>query len=190
MSIRNGTAPPPTTFRKKRWDPLLDSERRKFRVQHTPPLSLRQFIRSTITNIPDGKQWKPAGICYVRLVHEDPPPKAPDSLPEISEKPHKESRPSWRPPGIGRWKRPGSPNEETKEKQSEDATDDSQSKATSILRSKQGKKVENPWRPSGHHSHTPVPYFDAPSLRWSTEEIKKSLSKFGPATKNPSTNQK
>ncbi|CAF2018482.1 unnamed protein product [Rotaria magnacalcarata] len=190
MSIRNDTAPLPTTSRKIQWDPLLDSKRHQFRVQTTPPLSLRQFIRSAITVIPDGKQWKPAGVCHVPVVHEDPPPKAPDFLPDISEKSHKKPGPPWRPPGIIRFKRPESPNDKKKEKKSGDSTDDPQSKATSIVRLKHTRKIENPWRPSGHRSHNPVPYFDAPSLRWSIEEIKKSMSESGPTTKNPPTNQK
>ena len=125
---------------RSRWDPLSDSRKHKFRVQSTPPLSIRQFVRSTITVIPGGKPWKPAGIYHVPVVHDDKSPKSSNNLPEIVIKPHKTAR--------------------------------------------------SPWYPSGKPHYEPVPHFDAPSLRWSPQQIRESMPEFIPITKKSPTNQK
>jgi hypothetical protein len=187
MSIRNDTASPPTTSHKNRWDPLLDSERYKFRVQSTPPLSLRQFLRSTITVIPGGKQWKPAGIHHASLFPEDLPHKSQNHLPEIVEKPSKNP---WYPPGPIKYKPSKSPSEENKLHRSKGVITDSRTNTNSNIRSKTSRKVMPQWYPSGNPYHKPVPYFDAPSLRWSSQQIKQSMSEFKTTTNNSSTNHK
>ncbi len=176
MSIRNDTASLPATSRRSRWDPLLDSERHKFRVQSTPPLSLRQFLRSTITVIPGGKQWKPAGIHHASLFPEDLPPKSSNHLPEIDVKPLKNSRRAWYPPGPIKYKRSKSPSEENKLHRSEGVITDSRTNTDSNLRSKATRKAMPIWHPSGKPYYKSVPYFDAPSLRWSSQQIKQSIS--------------
>jgi hypothetical protein len=190
MSIRNETAPLLTTSSKNRWDPLSDSERRKFRVQSTPPLSLRQFLRSTITVIPGGKKWKPGGTYYAPVVHEDPSPKSSNHLPEIVVKPRKNSHPVWYPPGPIKYKRSKSPNQENKLQKSEGVITNSRINTNSNLRSKAIRKLMPRWYPSGNPHYKPVPYFDAPSLRWSSQQIKQSMPEFKPTTNNSSINQK
>jgi hypothetical protein len=190
MSIRNDTAPLPTTSLKNRWDPLLDSERHKFGVQSTPPLSLRQFLRSTITVIPGGKQWKPAGIHHASLISEDLPPKSANHPPQIVIKPCKNSRRPWYPPGPIKYKPSKSPSEENKLHRSEGVITDSRTNTNSNIRSKATRKVMPQWYPSGNPYYEPVPYFDAPSLRWSSQQIKQSMPEFKSTTNNSSTNQK
>ncbi|CAF4921030.1 unnamed protein product [Rotaria sp. Silwood1] len=190
MDIRSETAPLSTTSRRNRWNPLIDSKKRKFRVQNTPPLSLRQSLRSTISVIPDGKQWKPTGVYHVPVVHEDPPPKPPNNLPEIVVKPRKSSQPAWYPPGPNKYKRPKTPSEENKIQKPEEDTNGSRSKTNSNQRSKFTRESSTPWHPSGNRYYEPVPYFDAPSLRWSPQQIKQSLSEFKSTTKNSSRNPK
>ncbi|CAF1137195.1 unnamed protein product [Rotaria sordida] len=187
MSIGHDTAPQSTTSRRNRWDPLSDSERHKFGVQSTPPLSLRQFIRSTITVIPDGKHWKPTGIHHAPVVHEE---QLPNHLPEIVVKPQKNSRPPWCPSGPIKYKRPKSPTAENKRQKSEDVTNDSQSNTNSNLHPKATRKLVKPWNPSGNSYYKPVAYFDPPSLRWSSQQIKQSMPEFKPTIKNSPTNPK
>ncbi|CAF1109988.1 unnamed protein product [Rotaria sordida] len=187
MSIGRNITPQSTTSRRNRWDPLSDSERHKFRVQSAPPLSLRQFLRSTITVIPGGKHWQPAGIYRASVVYEEQPP---NHLPEIVVKPQKNSRPAWCPPGPTKYKRPKSPTAANKRQKSKDVTNDSQSNTNSDLRSKATRKLVTPWHPSGNPYYKPVPYFDPPSLRWSSQQIKQSMPEFKPTIKNSPMNPK
>ena len=190
MSTENETVPQSTKSRRNRWDPLVDSERRKFRVQSTPPLSLRQFLRSTITVVPGGNQWKPSGTYHAPLVYENPPIQSPYDLPTMIMKPRKNSRPAWYPSGPMKYKRPQSPNKNNNEQKSRDVENNSRSDQKSNVQSKVNKKPVTPWRPGGKLYHESVPYFDSPSLRWSPEQVRKFVPEFKQTTKNSPTVQK
>jgi hypothetical protein len=190
MSIGNDTSPLPTTSRRKRWDPLSDGEKHNFRVQSTPPLSLRQFLRSTITIIPGAEQWKPAGIYHAPVYHEYRRPKSQDVLPKILVKSRKSSRPAWYPPGRLQYVRSTSATDENKLHKSGRVTTDSRTNMDPNLRSKATGKSTPPWHPSGNKYYEPIPYFDAPSLRWSLHEIKQSMPELSSRTNNSSMNQK
>ncbi|CAF3868520.1 unnamed protein product, partial [Adineta steineri] len=181
MSIKNNTTSTTTTSRRtRRWDPLVESEKQKFCIQSKPPLSLRQFLRSTITSNSDGKHWKPTGMYHGSLVVEEPPSKAPDTLPKIIIKGRKDSRPVWSPPGVVKFKRPASSKEENKPPKSEHTLTESEDTRVKVT----------PWYPSGNPYYEPVTYFDAPSLRWSSQQIKQSIPEFKSIPNNSSTNPK
>jgi len=188
MSIKNDTAPRSTPSRRNRWDPLADSEKYKFRVQNKPPLSLRQFLRSTIAVNPGGKEWKPAGIYRGTVIPGDPPPKASNDLPKIDVKSRKNSSPVWRPAGSIKYKRPASSKEESKPQESKGVPTESRTNTNSNLRYKSTHELSTPWYPSGSPYYESVPYFDAPSLRWSTQQIKKSMPELRSTTHNSPTN--
>ena len=189
MSIKNDNSSLPTTSHKRHWDPLSDCRTHKFRVQSTPPLSLRQFFRSTITVVPGAEQWKPAGIYHVPIVHEDPTSKSNDSQPEIREKSRKSSQLPWYPAGCVKYVPPASPNN-VKVKKSERITTDSRTDTDSNLLSKSTKETVIPWHPSGNKKYKAVPYFDAPSLRWTLQDVKQSMPQLRTKTNNNSTKQK
>jgi hypothetical protein len=190
MTIENDTSSLPGTSRRSRWDPLLECETHQFHVQHSPPLSLRQFYRSTITVVPDAKHWKPSGIYHAPVLHEDELPKSKDSVPEIRVKSRKSSRPPWYPAGCNKYVRPTSPNDEKNPQKSEPITTNSRPDTSSNLRFRTTKEKKIPWHPSGNKKCEPIPYFDAPSLRWSLRDVKQVMSELESRTNNTPTNQK
>ena len=52
------------------------------------------------------------------------------------------------------------------------------------------KRVSEPvWTPAGKFVHKPVPYFDPPSLRWSLQELLRSMPEMRPQTFHMSTSR-
>ena len=190
MNSNNDTGFLPTKSSKNRWDPLLESKSRKFVVQTIPPLSLRQSVRQTINVSPNQKPWKPYGIYHPPMVYETPPSKQPDPPVKITVKSSKNSPPAWYPPGVAKVNTSKSLNKENTQEKSRDVTNKSESNAEPKQPSKSTVKSVNPWHPSGNRHYKPVPYFDAPSLRWTLPQVKESMSNFMPKPKNSITNSK
>ncbi|CAF2402317.1 unnamed protein product [Rotaria sp. Silwood2] len=177
MAVRSSLSP---TFRTKTirsdGNTLKNSTSYKFRVQSAPPLSLQQFARSVA--IPPGTQsWQPSGVYHPPVFHEylspeirtqpEKPKVEPwiytyrrkHSIPTYTLKNYKETKPKpsepvWQPPGRYIERRPTSLTPERRE---------------------QKRNHEPVWRPPGKTQYKPVPYFDPPNLRWSLQELKKSM---------------
>ncbi|UJR15683.1 hypothetical protein I4U23_002617 [Adineta vaga] len=116
-----------------------------FHVQQTPPLSLQQYARS-IAPIPGADPWFYA---YKRKY----------SIPTYSLKQYKDRKPTppepiWYPVSPYRDKRPTSLSPEKRWQQS----------------------IHEPiWQPTGPIQHKTIPYFDPPNLRWSLQQLLKSV---------------
>ncbi|CAF0868836.1 unnamed protein product [Adineta ricciae] len=127
-----------------------------FEIQQTPPLSLQQYARS-IAPIPGADPWV---YTYKRKY----------SIPTYSLKPYKDmkSKPHesiWHPVSPYREKPPTSLSPEKRWQRS----------------------VREPiWQPSSTIQYKSVPYFDPPALRWSFEQILKSLPNLQADTFDPS----
>ncbi|CAF1151148.1 unnamed protein product [Rotaria sp. Silwood1] len=125
---------------------LKTSTRNNFHIQSIPPLSLQQYLRYASGVIAGGKQWQPSGKYR-------PPPFRLYLSPETRKQPYR-PEPIWHPPGPYRDKRPTSLSPETKKE----------------------KTIQEPvWHPPGPKREKPVPYFDAPSLRWSLQDLLRSM---------------
>ncbi|CAF1317398.1 unnamed protein product [Adineta ricciae] len=125
---KSTTAAHTSTSRPNPWDPLEYCRKHNFSVQSTPPLSIRQYVRSTIRNNHGNGPWKPTGVYHANINIDDR--NSSKVLPDLKPEP---------------------------------------------------RTVVNkgtPWRPSGHRIFKPVPYFDCPSLRWSMEDVKRSMPEF------------
>ena len=155
---------------------LRHSKDYNYHLQTTPPLSFQQYARSTIP-LPGAPQWQKTGIYRPPTFHSYLSPelrKSPEtrpvqpwiyayrrkySIPTYTLKQYKDKKPLppqplWNPTGPYRSKRPTSLSPE--------------------------KKVQQPvhepvWQPTGTMHHKPVPYFDPPRLRWSLQELSKSM---------------
>jgi hypothetical protein len=155
---------------------LKNSTDYNFHIQTAPPLSLQQYARS-IAPIPGAPQWQPSGIYQPPPFHSYLSPatrKKPGipavqpwiyayrrkySIPTYTLKNYKNikpklSEPIWHPPGRYIDKRP-----------------------TSISPEKRWQKpIHEPvWHPPGKPQYKPVPYFDPPNLRWSLQQLLKSM---------------
>ncbi|CAF1214209.1 unnamed protein product [Adineta ricciae] len=187
MSTNNNTSSTSPTRKSQRnvWDPKKESAKQNFRVQEKPPLSLRQFLRSTVTVNPGGQQWKPSGVYNPPVVHDNPTPqKEPEEPPKVVKKDSKDKKPVWYPPGTVKRQELKAPNEENKSEKKENE------KPEEKPRSRSKDKSIRPWRPSGNPEYDPVLYFDPPSLRWSAKQIKSTMPEFQSTSKKSSTNQK
>jgi hypothetical protein len=166
---------------------LKNSTNYNFPIQSTPPLSFQQYARS-ITTLPGAQQWQSPGIYQPPHFHSYLSPeirKKPRipvvqpwiysyrrkySLPSYTLKNYKDikpklSEPIWRPPGHYIDKRP-----------------------TSLSPEKRPQKSihESIWHPPGIPQYKPVPYFDPPNLRWSLQQLLKSMPDLRPKTRHTS----
>lgn len=121
-----------------------------FRIQSAPPLSLQQYVRSTV-HPPGTKKWQTSGKYH-------PPLFTAYLSPAVRPQPKPENR-VWRPPSPYREPRPP-------------AFDPGKRPQPSIC--------EPVWRPAGKTVYEPIPYFDQPNLRWSVQELRRSLSEMTP----------
>ncbi|CAF4780332.1 unnamed protein product, partial [Rotaria magnacalcarata] len=159
-----------------------------FRIQSAPPLSLRQHARSFAT-LPGSQTWRHSGVVHSPHFHaylspekrqQPEPPRVQPwihtyrrkySIPTYALKNYKQAKPKpvepvWHPPGKFEQRPPSSLSPEK------------------IVK----KSVNEPvWRPAGKTVYKPVPYFDAPNLRWSIHDLRKSLGDL--STKTLSTSR-
>ncbi|CAF0796296.1 unnamed protein product [Rotaria sp. Silwood1] len=187
MAVRSSLSP---TFRTKTirsdGNSLKNSTNYKSRVQSAPPLSLQQYARSSA--IPLGtKPWQSPGVYHPPILHaylssevRKQPERAElrkklettqmkpwiyaykrkNSIPtytpnEYQVKKPKPPEPVWHPPGKYVEQQPTSLSPERRVE----------------------KHIHEPaWRPPGRTQYKPVPYFDSPSLRWSLQDLKKSMA--------------
>ena len=129
---------------------IRNTTKTNYQIQSTPPLSIRQFLRATNTDMIIGtKRWQPCGIYH--------PPAFHSYLSPAVRKTPKRSEPIWHSPGCYVDKRPTplSPEKRTE------------------------KTVKEPiWHPPGKVQYQPVPYFDPPCLRWSLQDLSRSMSEM------------
>ncbi|CAF1494472.1 unnamed protein product [Adineta ricciae] len=131
---------------------MKNSTKYKFHIQSAPPLSLQQYIRSTV-HPPNTKRWQTSGKYR-------PPIFTAYLSPEVRREPKPEIR-VWRPPSPYREPRPTAFSPENKPQPS----------------------IHEPaWKPAGKTIYEPIPYFDQPNLRWSVQELRRSLSEMTPRT--------
>jgi hypothetical protein len=182
-----------------------------FRVQSAPPLSLQHFLRASTGVIAGTKQWQHSGKYRqptfrsylspeVRQTkktvepvwrphgkyHEKPPTSlSPEKI--VQERP---SEPVWHPPGKYYEKPPTSlsPEKIVQERPSEPVWHPPskyyEKPPTSLSPEKivPKRSPEPVWHPPGKFQHTPVPYFDPPSLRWSLQDLLRSMPEMRPKT--------
>ncbi|CAF0873470.1 unnamed protein product [Adineta ricciae] len=174
---KNTTAAHTSTSRSNSWDPLEYCRKHNFSVQSTPPLSIRQYVRSTIRNSHGDEPWKPSGIYHAKINNGDrnSSKALPHLKPEPRKEPHQDSRTPWFTAGIHRYVKSASL--ETKEKERQ-RLKDMKNKPKNNTQPRTVVKERIPWRPSGNRIFKPVPYFDCPSLRWSMEDVKRSMPEF------------
>ena len=128
-------------------------------LQKSPPLSIQQFIRSSVGMVNGTKQWVPVGKYH-------PEPFRAYLSPSLQEK-EKVSPPVWKAIGPYREKAPTSLSPQVRP----------------------SEKINAPvWNPPGKVTHQPVPYFDPPSLRWSLQDLRRSVPDSGPPTMNSARN--
>jgi hypothetical protein len=187
-----------------------------FRIQSAPPLSLKQFLRSATGVVVGTKHWQSSGV-YRRPIFNAYLSPAVKEKPKIIEpvwrptSTHKEKRPTslsperkvekrieeplWHPPGRFIHKRPTSLSPEKKvEKRIEEPLWHPpgrfiDKRPTSLSPEKKPQKsIKEPvWRPAGKTEHKPVPYFDPPNLRWSLQELLRSMPEMRSKTSRASS---
>lgn len=151
-----------------------------FRVQSAPPLSIQQFLRSATGVITGAKQWQPSGIYR-------PPPFHAYVPPTIRER-RRPVESVWHPPGQYRDKRPTSLSPEKRPIEHIDEPiwhppgQYKEKQPTSLSPEKIVPKPshEPVWRPAGKREEKPLPYFDPPNLRWSLQELLRSMPELRP----------
>lgn len=156
---------------------LRNSTDYNYPLQTTPPLSFQQYARS-ILPLPGAPQWQAIGKYHSPSFHSYLSPetrKTPEippvqpwiysyrrkySIPTYTLKQYKDKKspppePIWHPTSPYRSKRP-----------------------TSLSPEKTlPKPIHEPvWQPIGRIQHKPVPYFDPPNLRWSLQELARSMA--------------
>lgn len=147
-----------------------------FRIQTAPPLSLQQYARS-IATIPGIPPWQHPGIYQPPTLHSylSPEVRKPRPMPAVQpwiysyrrkysiptytmrnykDKLPKISEPIWHVPGPYVSKRPTSLSPERK--------------ADRIVR-------ESIWHLPGRPNYKNVPFFDPPALRWSLQELRRTM---------------
>ncbi|CAF3467399.1 unnamed protein product [Rotaria socialis] len=125
---------------------LKNSTKQSLRLQSAPPLSIQHFVRYAYGVSLGEKEWKPPGkYC--------PPPFRSHFSPQIREQ-TSQSEPVWHLPGPYQDKRP---------------------KSFSPAKKREKTIQEAIWHPPGQTREKPVPHFDPPNLRWSVQEIVRSM---------------
>lgn len=188
METNRGLSPTPSTRTPRLAQTnLKNSTKYNFRVQSAPPLSLKQFLRSSVGVLPGNKEWQHSGKYRepvfrsylspeVRVKPKPPEPvwhppgrfkeKPPTSLEPTLKVVERKQEPIWHPPGRYKEKPPTSLDPE--------------------LRIVKPKK-EPVWKPAGKPEKKPVPYFDPPNLRWSLQDLLRSMPEMRPKTFRAST---
>ncbi|CAF0719741.1 unnamed protein product [Adineta steineri] len=190
---------------------LKNTTKYSFRVQSAPPLSLQQYLRSSTGTRPGAANWKHSGkyreptfraylspavkekpkpvesrwIPPSPYKHERPPALSPEKKVE-----ERIEEPIWHPPSPYKDKRPTSlsPEKKVQERIEEPLWHPpgpyKDKRPTSISPEKRPQKsiAEPVWRPAGKFEHKPVPYFDPPNLRWSLQELLRSMPEMRPKT--------
>jgi hypothetical protein len=152
MATNGGRSSTPPNYPRRSNSPTSKKTLKyNFRVQSAPPLSLQHFLRSATGVIVGAKQWQHPGKYR--------PPKFNAYLSSEVRPKKKIVEPVWHPPGRYREKRPTSLSPE---------------------KIKRERTPEPVWHPAGKTQHKPVPYFDPPSLRWSLQELLRSMPKMRP----------
>jgi hypothetical protein len=147
-----------------------------YRLQTAPPLSFQQYARSVMP-LPGAPPWQATGKYHPPILHSYLSPelrKLPGipsvqpwiysyrrkySIPTYTLKQYKDKKPLppepiWHPPGPYRSKVPTSLSPEKRLQQ----------------------PIHEPvWQPIGRIHHKPVPYFDPPNLRWSLQQLMRSM---------------
>lgn len=154
MSTSRGRSPTPLNqTHRSGGNNSKNSTKYNFRIQSAPPLSLQQFLRSATGVIAGAKEWQHSGKYCEPVYHAY-------LSPEVREQ-KKKVEPVWRPQGQYREKPPTSLSPER------------------IIKE---KKPEPVWHPPGKYQEKPVPYFDPPSLRWSLQDLLRSMPEMRPKT--------
>ncbi|CAF0934142.1 unnamed protein product [Adineta steineri] len=161
---------------------LKNTTKYSFRVQSAPPLSLQQYLRSSTGTRPGAANWKHSGK------YREPTFRAYLS-PAVKEKPKPVER-RWIPPSPYKHERPTSlsPEKKVEERIKEPLWHPpgpyKDKRPTSISPEKRPQEsIPKPvWRPAGKFEHKPVPYFDPPNLRWSLQELSRSMPEMRPKT--------
>jgi hypothetical protein len=190
---------------------VRNSTKYNFRIQSAPPLSIQQFLRSSTAVLVGAKQWQHSGKyraptfnAYLSpAVHEKKKTvepvwhapgryreKAPTSLSPEKMIPKRVVEPVWHAPGHYREKPPTSlsPERVIPKRVVEPvwhAPGRYQEKPPTSLSPERiiPKHTPEPvWHPPGKLEHKPVPYFDPPSLRWSLQELLRSMPEMRPKT--------
>lgn len=179
---RSRSATPTNQTRRLDENTRKNTAKYSFRVSHTPPLSIQHYLRSS-SGVPVGaKQWQPSGK------HRPPIFRAYLSPAVRQEK--KIVEPVWHPPSAYREKRPTSLSPERiipkhiTEPVWHPPGRYREKSPTSLSPEKIIPKhtPEPVWFPPGKFEHKPVPYFDPPSLRWSLQELLRSMPEMRPKT--------
>ncbi|CAF0888060.1 unnamed protein product [Rotaria sordida] len=146
MATTNTGRPWSSTTRRSDEHILKNSVKNNYRIQSTPPLSIQQYLRFASGVIAGNKEWQPSGKYR-------PPPFRLYLSPEARKQPC-QSEPIWQPTGPYRQKRPTSLSPEKRKE----------------------KTIQEPiWHPPGKKRDKPVSYFDPPSLRWSLQNLLRSM---------------
>ena len=210
--VRSTTPPPPPTRRFGGTVTRQGSLKYNYRVQSAPPLSIKQFLRSATGVLVGAKQWQPSGKYRpppfrgylspaVRERTKIVPPvwrssstarreKHPTSLSPERIIPKRVQEAVWHPPGQYREKplTSLSPEKIVPERVQEPIWHPPGQYQEKPLTSLSPEKVMTPrphepvWRPTSKFEHKPVPYFDPPSLRWSLQELLRSMPELRPQT--------
>ena len=135
-----------TKLRRSSETNLRNSATYNFRLQSAPPLSLRQYLRSATGVLAGCKDWQTSG-------RYRPPPFRAYLSPAVKVQ-VKPPEPVWRVTGPYKEQRPTSLSPETRPQ-----------KITKLPA----------WQPPGRVKNEPVPYFDPPNLRWSLQELLRSM---------------
>lgn len=183
-----------------------------YRVQSAPPLSIQQFLRSATGVIVGSKQWQPSGKYHQPTFHAYLSPAVREtkkvsepvwrpSSARLREKPptslspertisKRIQEPVWHPPGRYKEKPPTSlsPERIITPRPQEPIWHPPGRYEEKPPTSLSPEKIITPrphepvWRPNGKFEHKPVPYFDPPSLRWSLQELLRSMPEMRPKT--------
>ncbi|CAF3289942.1 unnamed protein product [Rotaria socialis] len=184
---RSSSSPLKTARNDTHGNSLKNSTNSSFRIQSAPPLSLQHHARSLAT-LPGSQIWRPSGAFRQPHFHaylspeKRQQPEAPSvqpwihtyrrkySIPTYTLENYKQTKPK---PVEPVWHHPGKFKERP---------------PTSLSPEKIVKKSVNEpvWRPAGKSVYKPVPYFDPPNLRWSIQDLRKSLGDLSTKTMNTS----
>jgi hypothetical protein len=183
MATNSGRSSTPTNqTRNSGENNLKNTVKYNYRVQSAPPLSIQHFLRYSTGVIAGAKQWQHSGK-YRQ-------PRFNSYLsPEVRQN-KKPVEPVWHPPGKYQEKPPTSlsPEKIVQKRPIEPVWHPpgkyQEKPPTSLSPEKivQKRPPEPVWHPAGKFEHKPVPFFDPPSLRWSLQDLLRSMPEMRPKT--------